>query len=78
MRIPTMLLLAAGLLAVPPVELTEKNYASTRDTILPSKSEAAWQSIPWRASLWSAAVEAHEARKPILLWAMNGHPLACT
>ena len=46
--------------------------------VLPDKADRAWQKVPWRATLWDAVIEAHEAKKPILLWAMNGHALACT
>ncbi len=58
--------------------LTTENAAAVRDRVLPTAAEGAWQRIPWRTSLWAAAVEAQEKDRPILLWAMNGHPLACT
>jgi hypothetical protein len=57
---------------------TEKNFARWRDFIRPKPEECRWQQIPWRSSLWEAAVEAQQQDKPVLLWAMNGHPLACT
>jgi hypothetical protein len=46
--------------------------------VLPKADELAWQSIRWRPTLWGAVVEAQAERKPILLWAMNGHPLGLT
>lgn len=46
--------------------------------VLPDKRDLAWTKVPWHATLWDAVIEAHEAKKPILLWAMNGHALACT
>ena len=46
--------------------------------ILPSAAETSWRSIPWRAELRGALVEASDADKPVLLWAMNGHPLGQT
>ncbi|MGQ0614936.1 MAG: hypothetical protein ACT4PV_14470 [Planctomycetaceae bacterium] len=49
-----------------------------RGAVLPSAEELAFTAIGWRASFWEAVVEAHKADRPILLWAMNGHPLACT
>jgi hypothetical protein len=58
--------------------LTMENFAHWRDTIRPKKEERLWQQIPWRSSLWEAAQEAGQQDKPVLLWAMNGHPLACT
>jgi hypothetical protein len=46
--------------------------------VLPKESELAWRSIDWKPTLWDAVIEAHASRKPILLWAMNGHPLGLT
>jgi len=51
---------------------------AVRERVMPSKAELAWQSLHWRPSLWDGVVEAHRARKPVLLWAMNGHPLGLT
>ena len=59
-------------------ELTGETYAKLRDHVLPKQRELGYRAIPWRASFWEAVVEAQEKDKPILLWAMNGHPLACT
>lgn len=55
-----------------------QNLARWREYLSPSKEELAWQQVPWRASFWSGVVAAQELDKPVLLWAMNGHPLACT
>ncbi len=57
---------------------TDENFASMMAYILPKIDENRWQSIPWQTSLWSAASLASREDKPVLLWAMNGHPLACT
>jgi len=46
--------------------------------VQPAPDELKLRAIPWRATLWDAVVDAHREKKPILLWAMNGHPLACT
>lgn len=46
--------------------------------IRPSKVEKEWNEISWRDEFGAAVVEAREAKKPLLLWAMNGHPLGCT
>ena len=59
-------------------ELTDDTLEDLRSTILPNRTECRWQSIEWRATFWDAVVEANRADRPILLWAMNGHPLACT
>ena len=61
-----------------PAELTDGTYDKWRDYVLPKPHELGYRAIPWRASFWDAVVEANRADKPILLWAMNGHPLACT
>lgn len=59
-------------------ELTEKTYEKLRDEILPRKEELRWLDIPWQITLWDAVIEAQKQDKPILFYAMNGHPLACT
>ena len=59
-------------------ELTEANYAKWRDHVLPRNWELSYRRIPWRTSFWDAVIEAQARDKPILLWAMNGHPLCNT
>ena len=49
-----------------------------RDFIQPTKQELAWSSIPWKSSFQEGLIEADTQKKPMLLWAMNGHPLGCT
>jgi hypothetical protein len=49
-----------------------------RARIEPSAKELAYAEVPWRPSFWSAVQEAQKTERPILLWAMNGHPLGCT
>ncbi len=58
--------------------LADGTYATIRDLILPTPDELRWRAIPWRASLSEAVVEAQAAAKPVLLWAMDGHPLGTT
>jgi hypothetical protein len=58
--------------------LTDASFAQWRDFIRPKPEECKWQEIEWRSSLLEAAREANRLDKPVLLWAMNGHPLACT
>ena len=67
--------LAAG---APAQELTDATYTHWRNYLLPSQKDLAYKAIPWRASFWDAVVEAQAKDGPILLWAMNGHPLGCT
>ena len=59
-------------------ELTDRSYARLRDYVLPDKEEDRWRQVDWKSSYWDAVVEAQKAKKPILLWAMNGHPLGHT
>jgi hypothetical protein len=71
----------AALLAVQGLraqELTDATYEKWRDHVRPKGWELAYQKIPWRPSFWEAVIEAQEKDKPILLWAMNGHPLCNT
>lgn len=58
--------------------LTEEAAAEVRTAVLPADDELAWLEIPWRPTLWSAMQEARSSGRPVLLWAMNGHPLGCT
>lgn len=60
------------------IELTEDNYQLWREHILPEKSEMAWAEIPWLSTFKDGILAADAAKKPLLLWTMNGHPLGCT
>jgi hypothetical protein len=67
--------------AAPPdasIQLTDETFQRWFDYVRPKKEELAYQAIRWRPTLWEGVVEAQQEEKPILLWAMNGHPLACT
>lgn len=54
----------------------------TRDALLrfirPRPEELTWQAIPWQTSIPAGLALARREEKPILLWAMNGNPLALT
>jgi len=70
------------LLATPVVEpatpaVTVENVSALERLIAPPAEEMRYASIGWRQTLWDAAKEAQKVDKPILLWAMNGHPLGC-
>lgn len=63
----------------PPVpELNEESLDRWIAAIRPTPGEWAWRAIPWRPTLWQAAVDARRERKPIALLVMNGHPLGAT
>jgi hypothetical protein len=69
---------AAALLAsadAAELQLNKQTYEKTRDFILPSAEESAWQKIPWRGSFWEGLVDAQKSDKPILLWSYGGDPL---
>ena len=38
----------------------------------------AHRGLAWFPTFNEGVAEAQKAEKPILLWVMNGHPLACT
>lgn len=59
-------------------ELTERNYERIRDHVLPDEDEEAWRKIDWQPTFWDGVIEAQEEDKPIMLYAMNGHPFGCT
>jgi hypothetical protein len=59
------------------VELTDKSYDTIRDYLLPKGEEEHWKSIEWRATFWDGVIDANKLDKPIMLFAMNGHPFGC-
>lgn len=72
-----VVLSAAPAEKLPPLELTDANYAAVYASVQPPENDLRYEKVPWRTTLWSAVVEANQLDKPILLWAMNGHPLGC-
>jgi hypothetical protein len=46
--------------------------------VVPSDDELTWRSIPWRPTLFDGLRDGAASKKPVLLWAMNGHPLGST
>ncbi|NUN47827.1 MAG: hypothetical protein HUU15_03235 [Candidatus Brocadiae bacterium] len=80
--IPAIALLLGTALAAgaqsPAGDLTPATRTRFRDLILPAPAEDAWRGIPWRTTYWEAVTEGQRTERPIFLWTMNGHPLACT
>ena len=76
-----LLALAAGLLFLNPCfagdQLTEAEFRTLHQELQPSLSEP-WRTIPWRISVLEAQKVAAESKKPLFIWAMDGHPLGCT
>jgi hypothetical protein len=54
------------------------DWTDVERKVLPRADELEYRDIGWRVSLWEALKEAQREKKPVLLWAMNGHPLGCT
>jgi hypothetical protein len=62
----------------PPAELNDQTIASWRDRIRPLAAARRFETVPWLPTFWDGVMTAQQEDKAILLWAMNGHPLACT
>lgn len=58
-------------------ELTESEFQTLHAELQPDKS-AMWRTIPWKTSVLEAQKQAASEKKPIFIWAMDGHPLGCT
>ena len=54
------------------------NLSAWSSHILPSPSEVKHEQIPWLLKFGEGVQAAHDQGKPLLFWAMNGHPLGCT
>jgi hypothetical protein len=72
----TFTLLALVLLA-PGGGLTVGEFKTLHAQLQPPKGEA-WRTIPWKASLVEAQALAARTKKPLFIWAMDGHPMGCT
>ena len=59
-------------------ELTENSFEKLFASVAPNAREQSWRRISWHPNFWNAVIAAQEKDRPILLWAMNGHPMACT
>jgi hypothetical protein len=64
--------------AAPPGELTDKTLPDWREIIRPKTDDVCFKTVNWLPTFWDGVMTAQKEDKPILLWAMNGHPLACT
>lgn len=64
--------------ALPLPELTDEDLPRWVAAIEPNGEELAFETIPWIASFAEGLRAAETAGKPLLFWAMNGHPLGCT
>lgn len=60
-----------------PSDLTTDEFRSLHQKLEPAADEP-WKTIPWKISLIEAQQEASESKKPLFIWAMDGHPMGCT
>jgi hypothetical protein len=72
-------MLTAGRSAAdPPGELNFKTLPDWCEVIRPKTDDVCFKTVNWLPTFWDGVMTAQTEDKPILLWAMNGHPLACT
>lgn len=67
-----------GWIALFGAELTPADIDRIQTRVWPAPTELSWETIPWTPAFGEGLERADEARKPVLLWVMNGHPLGCT
>lgn len=72
-----LLSLSSAAIAEGPAELDEARFEELIKELAPDASTP-WRTIPWKTSLLAAQREAAAEKKPIFIWAMDGHPLGCT
>jgi hypothetical protein len=69
--------IVAAIAAIATAEVTEDRFRQLLEELQPGKDEP-WRTIPWKVELLDAQQQAARERKPIFIWAMDGHPLGCT
>lgn len=75
-----ILLGVLALSAVPSIrgaELTDATMERLLQELKPGEDEL-WRTVPWKIALLDAQQQAAREKKPIFIWAMDGHPLGCT
>ena len=74
----SILVVLASLAPARAVEpITPEQFKTLQTVIKPAASEDRWAQIPWMTDLWEARRRAAAEGKPMLVWEMDGHPLAC-
>jgi hypothetical protein len=61
----------------PRLQPTAENFAKYQAFLRPRPEEEKWLRIPWMTDLWEARKKAAAVGKPLLLWEMDGSPMAC-
>ena len=64
--------------SLPMPAVSAESLGAWRAHIRPRGDEAAYEEIPWISTFPEGVRTAAAEGKPLLLWAMNGHPLGCT
>lgn len=54
------------------------DLATWAAAIAPATAELSFETLGWLPTFAEGVLAADAARKPLLLWVMNGHPLGCT
>ena len=57
--------------------ISEQEFARLHALLKPGSNEL-WRTIAWKTSLLDAQRISASERKPMFIWAMDGHPLGCT
>ena len=60
-----------------PPAIDDARLSQLRELLAVDKS-APWRNIAWQIDLLAAQRLAVAQRKPLFVWAMDGHPLGCT
>jgi hypothetical protein len=63
--------------AVTGQEWSHAEFAKLKESVCQAP-DATWRTIPWETDLLEAQRIAVREKKPIFIWAMDGHPLCCT
>jgi hypothetical protein len=61
----------------PRLRPTPENFTKFQAFLRPRPEEEKWLQIPWLTDLWQARKKAAAEGKPVLLWEMDGSPMAC-
>ena len=61
----------------PPPELSPDTFSDLFEICRPRSNEERWTQINWIGELWEGRQMAARQKKPLFIWAMNGHPLGC-
>jgi hypothetical protein len=69
---------AALELPATPGPLEARDWSRLVDWLTPPEEELEWLEIGWAPTLGEGVRRAALEGRPLLLWAMNGHPLGCT